>query len=112
MYKYLKQFADYTETLVFNDHYSFKNEDITKIMLKFESIDSANKIIITTEKDAMRLKDLANLTDEFKNELYYLPVKVKFLDNEGKEFNKKIFNYVGENKSNRELHKRKNRRES
>ena len=112
MHKYLKQFADYTETLVFNDHYSFKNEDITKIMLKFESIDSANKIIITTEKDAMRLKDLANLTDEFKNALYYLPVKVKFLDNEGKEFNKKIFNYVGENKSNRELHKRKNRRES
>ena len=57
----------------------------------------------------MRLKDLADLPDEFKSNLYYLPVKVKFLDEGGNEFNKKILNYVGENKSNRELHKRKNK---
>ena len=112
MQKHLLQFSNKAEILVFPDHYYFKSEDVSKIMQKFESIDSENKIIITSEKDAMRLKDLPNLTDEFKNVLYYLPVKVKFLDDEGKEFNKKILNYVGENKSNRELHKRKNKRES
>jgi tetraacyldisaccharide 4'-kinase len=112
VHKYLIQFSDKVETLVFPDHYNFKNEDISKIMQKFESIDSENKIIITTEKDAMRLKDFPDLSEKFKEVLYYLPVEVKFLDDEGKEFNKKIFNYVGENKSNRELHKRKNKRES
>jgi len=110
MHKHLIQFSEKDEFLVFPDHYNFKNEDVSKIMLKFESINAENKIIITTEKDAMRLKDLPDLPDEFKNALYYLPVKVKFLDNEGKEFDKKIINYVGENKSNRELHKRKNKR--
>jgi tetraacyldisaccharide 4'-kinase len=56
----------------------------------------------------MHFKDNAGLPEELKEALYYLPVKIQFLDNEGKLFNKKIVGYVGENKSNRELHKRKN----
>ena len=58
----------------------------------------------------MRIKDMPNLPDDFKMNLYYLPVKIKFLDDGENEFNKKILNYVGENKSNRELRKRKNKR--
>ena len=112
VHNYLKQFSKRTEVLAFPDHHNYTSEDILSITQKFESINSENKIIVTTEKDAMRLKDHDDLTDEFKAALYYLPVKVKFLDDEGKSFNKKIFNYVGENKSNRELHKRKNKRNS
>jgi tetraacyldisaccharide 4'-kinase len=77
-----------------------------------DSLKSDKKIIITTGKDAMRLKDMENLPAKFKSNLYYVPVKVKFLDDGKKEFNKKILNYVGENKSNRELHKRKNKSQS
>ncbi len=109
---YMKQFSNRMEVLEFPDHHNYTSENILSISQKFESIDSENKIILTTEKDAMRLKDREDLTDEFKAALYYLPIKVKFLDDEGKSFNKKIFNYVGENKSNRELHKRKNKRNS
>ncbi len=112
MHNYLKQFSKRTEMLVFPDHHNYTSEDIHSISQKFESINSKNKIIITTEKDAMRFKDHHDLTDEFRDALYYLPVKVKFLDDEGKSFNTKIFNYVGENKSNRELHKRKNKSNS
>jgi tetraacyldisaccharide 4'-kinase len=57
----------------------------------------------------VRFKEMPDLNEKFKSALYYLPVKVKFLDEEGKMFNKKILNYVGENKSNRELHQRKNK---
>jgi tetraacyldisaccharide 4'-kinase len=110
VHDYLKQFSKRIEKLVFPDHHNYTNEDIVLITQKFESINSGNKIIITTEKDAMRLKDIDGLTDEIKAALYYLPVKVKFLDDEGKAFNNKILNYVGENKSNRELHNRKNKR--
>jgi len=112
VHNYLKQFSKRAEILSYPDHHNYSSDDIFSITQKFESINSKNKIIITTEKDAMRLKDCDNLTDEIKAALYYLPVKVKFLDDEGKSFNKKIFNYVGENKSNRELHKRKNKRDS
>ncbi|MFW5831839.1 MAG: hypothetical protein ACOCVA_06285, partial [Prolixibacteraceae bacterium] len=74
---------------------------------------SENKLIITTEKDAVRFRDMEeHLDEQFKQVLYYLPVKVRFLDEEGKAFNKKILNYVGENKSNREFYKRQNKHQS
>ena len=96
--------------MAFRDHHNYTPENIQSISTKFESINAENKIIITTEKDAMRLKDCDDLSEFFKKSCYYLPIKVKFLDDEEKSFNKKILNYVGENKSNRELHKRKNKR--
>ncbi len=111
-HNYLKQFSKKIEMLTFSDHHNYSNDDIFSIVKKYDSINSEKKIVITTEKDAMRLKNIDNLADDFKAVLYYVPVKVKFLDNEGKEFNKKILNYVGENKSNRELHNRKNKRQS
>jgi tetraacyldisaccharide 4'-kinase len=109
---HIKRFTKKTEILSFPDHFYYSVSDMQMVLHKFESIDSTKKIIVTTEKDAMRIKDLADLPDELKMNLYYVPVKVKFLDEGGNEFNKKILNYVGENKSNRELHKRKNKRKS
>jgi len=110
IYTHLKQFSKKVEILSFPDHYYYSESDIQSIMQKFAALQSDKKIIVTTEKDSMRLKDLTNLPDEFKLNLYYLPVKVKFLDDGENEFNKKILNYVGENKSNRELRTRKNKR--
>jgi tetraacyldisaccharide 4'-kinase len=108
IYKYLEKFSAVMETLTFPDHHHYSEKDIGLIIRTFEKINTARKIIVTTEKDAMHFKDNAGLPEELKEALYYLPVKIQFLDNEGKLFNKKIVGYVGENKSNRELHKRKN----
>jgi len=110
MYKHLNAISNEIKTKIFPDHHYYKIKDIESIMSDFNEIKSKKKIIVTTEKDALRFKDIQDLNVEFKNVLYYLPVRVKFLDEEGKSFNKKIINYVGENKSNRELYKRKNQR--
>ncbi len=107
--EHLKQFASETDFIQFPDHHYYSAGDIQLIMSKFEKIDSNQKIIVTTEKDAVRFNEVSDLNEQFKSALYYLPVKVKFLDEEGKMFNKKILNYVGENKSNRELHQKQNR---
>ncbi len=112
MHNHLKQFSKKIEIVAFPDHYYYSESDIQSVMNKFEEIKSDKKVIITTEKDTLRLKELVNLPDDFKMNLYYLPVKVKLLDEGENEFNKKILNYVGENKSNRELHKRKNKSQS
>jgi len=106
--KYLDRFSEQVESLSFSDHHNYSPDDIQKIEARFASMDAEKKIIVTTEKDAMRLKDIAHLSEELKAAWYYLPVKVSFLEEEKKSFNKKILNYVGENKSNRELYKRKN----
>jgi tetraacyldisaccharide 4'-kinase len=105
--EYLKQFSHETEIMRFPDHHYYTEADIHSIRNKLESLKSEKKIIITTEKDAVRFSESPVPDDLFRKSLYYLPVKVKFLDEEGKTFNKKILNYVGENKSNLELHRRK-----
>lgn len=77
---FLKEKGLNFEHLNFNDHHNFSVKDI----------DSLNKkeLILTTEKDFVRLKEHVSLKDK----LYYLPIKVN-LDNEPK-FNKLISDYI------------------
>lgn len=107
--KYISRFTEDIQEVKFADHHKFSNADIQQIEQKFGEISSSGKIIITTEKDSMRLKDL-NLSTQLKKYLFYIPLKIKFLDSEGKHFDDKIVTYVRENKSNRDLHKRKSKK--
>jgi tetraacyldisaccharide 4'-kinase len=104
---YLKQFAGRADMISFPDHYNYSKKDIDTIMSRFDKINKEKKIIITTEKDAVRFADIPDPGRDFKEALYYLPVEIEFLDGEECLFNKKILNYVEENKSNRELFERK-----
>lgn len=106
---YLIRFIDDITEIKFPDHHKFNTADLQKIEQKFESISSSEKIIITTEKDSMRLKEM-NLSTQLTKNLFYIPLKIKFLDSEGKHFDDKIVTYVRENKSNRDLHKRTNKK--
>ena len=108
--KYLTAHSDHVEEIRFPDHHAFEGSDLFRIEETFENISAKNKIIITTEKDAVRLKGNENLPESIQKHLFYIPINIKFLDSEGKSFDKKILDYVRENKSNRELHKRKNQR--
>ena len=107
--KYIGNFTENITVLKYPDHHNFNAANIQQMEQKFEALESANKIIVTTEKDSMRLKDL-DLSPNFKSHLFYIPLKIKFLDSEGKNFDDKIVTYVRENKSNRDLHKRKNKK--
>ena len=80
----------------FRDHHPYSRKDMEKIIDKWEEIKSSKKLLLTTEKDALRLQ-------EFKEELQdisicYLPVKVKF--HEGEKFNDLVLSYVRENTRN------------
>jgi tetraacyldisaccharide 4'-kinase len=77
--------------LEFTDHHNFSVADVENIDRKYENIKSLNKIILTTEKDYMRLKDESALIEN----LFYLPIEVELNDYEG--FKEKLLNYVGKN---------------
>ncbi len=42
----------------FSDHHDFNRRDIQEIRRRFEAIEGSSKIILTTEKDAIRLREL------------------------------------------------------
>jgi tetraacyldisaccharide 4'-kinase len=76
----------------FPDHYNFKQVDIDKITNEFNSIEQNNKIIICTEKDAVRFKTSKYANKLNKLPIYSLPIEVSLLDNKDAEFNKIIEN--------------------
>ena len=92
-------------TLFFPDHHFYDKDDINDIEKQFASLPD-DKIVITTEKDAVRLKALSYISDELKENLYYLPIKVSFLEDlETETFNNKIINHVRNYQTNSRLPK-------
>jgi len=97
---YLNIYTKFIETLFFEDHHNFQNKDYNAINLKFEKINSVNKIILVTEKDASRLVSDQNVPESLKSNIFALPIRVKILQNQENLFIQKIKNYVVENSRN------------
>ena len=92
--------------LSFGDHHRFKAKDINSINMAFTNLPSP-RIIITTEKDAVRLQDTDGLNEEVRKSLYALPIKVSFMLEQEETFNEKIISYVRKNSRNSILAKKK-----
>jgi len=96
-------------TRFFPDHHTFTEEDIDEVreLLATVDVDDDEKIILTTEKDAMRLRALPFLDEEMKRILYYLPIRVAFVEDSDKElFNQKILAHVRNHQANSRLPER------
>ena len=97
--------------LTFADHHNFRPKDVALINDTFESLPSP-KCIVTTEKDAARIVTLKGLSDEVKQNIYTLPVHIKFMLEQEEKFNENIIGYVRKNSRNSILVKRKNDHQS
>jgi len=92
----------------FPDHHAYRPKDISKIEQKFrETGDSGETLILTTEKDAMRLRDI-NIPGALRSQLYYVPIEIDFLNDDREAFDKIILNYVRNNQRNNILYKEAN----
>ncbi len=92
--EYLSERAHEVKHIPFPDHHSFSVNDIEKVCSLLESVSNKNKIILTTEKDAMRLSDpsIKKLISELP--VYYVPIKIEFEEKDGLQFNQQILSYV------------------
>lgn len=110
---YLKDKAKTVVPVKFPDHHSFTVNDLEDVRKIFDNIASANKILLTTEKDAMRLKtpELSAILDHLP--LFYMPIEIEFHEKDknarmkepgGDDFNKQILDYVRTNQRNGSLH--------
>ena len=80
------------EHLEYPDHYNFNSEEIHQINQKLENLKSKNKLVLTTEKDYVRI------FEKVKN-LHYLSIKTTFINHKN-DFDKKIKNYVEQSSRN------------
>lgn len=84
--EFLKERECKVHHLNFSDHHNFTSHEVKKIQATFEKLPTEKKIMLTTEKDYMRL---SNRMDG----LHYLEIESKFLNNE-EGFNSHILQFV------------------
>ncbi len=88
----LNTYVETYDMMRFRDHHIFNTADLKEIQEEFEAIESDNKIILTTEKDGVRLA-------KFENELkqlpvYVFPIRHKILFGEEDRFHDIVFEAI------------------
>lgn len=85
--KHLSRFSQKVKHLKFKDHHNFSEADIKMILGEYKKL-GEYKIILTTEKDYVRLKAF----DYLRDLVYYWPINVNIEDKT--EFNETVLNYI------------------
>jgi tetraacyldisaccharide 4'-kinase len=88
--QHLSKFSSKVKHLKFKDHHNFTKDDIQNIMKEYKKL-GEYRLILTTEKDYVRLKTF----DYIRDLVYYWPINVQI--NQQEEFNKIIQDYVRKN---------------
>ena len=73
---YCKQHYAVVDTFSFSDHYAYRPEDGTRILEVLEQEKGKNAVLLTTEKDAAKLKSLARSGMWAKIPIFALPIQV------------------------------------
>lgn len=98
-YNYLKQQVGSVIPLSFPDHHRFTEGDLLRIEKEWQAIASRPAYVVTTEKDAMRLRSDVVEAYTFYTSLYYCPISVKFLGEGETYFNQEIYDHIGNYRS-------------
>lgn len=76
--RYLKGFKATIKVKVFPDHHNFNRKDLDAITKRFNELEGKQKIIVSTEKDAVRLINNPYFPHQLKPHIFYQPVDVTF----------------------------------
>ncbi|MDE6717679.1 MAG: tetraacyldisaccharide 4'-kinase [Muribaculaceae bacterium] len=75
--RHLRSYPFKVKVSHFSDHHDFSREDIQLMQEKFRTLTGERKIIVTTEKDAVRLMYNPYFPSELKKFIFYIPINVR-----------------------------------
>lgn len=76
--RHIKSFAPKVKVDIFPDHHQYTRKDIEHLLKRFRSLKGNQRILVTTEKDAVRLAANPYFPHELKASTFFLPVKIDF----------------------------------
>jgi tetraacyldisaccharide 4'-kinase len=80
------------EIMAYKDHHIFSIDDLNALIRRFDGMPEGQKIMLTTEKDGVRLLKFRNELETLP--LYVLPVRHRILFNQTEAFNHAILNFI------------------
>ena len=101
--KEVESYTPHVKLLAFDDHHDFTPKDLLQIKEQFQHLEEWKRLIITTEKDAARLKLHPALDETLKPYIYVLPIEIEILQNQQYIFNQNIIGYVRAHSRNSSL---------
>ncbi len=87
-------------TVKFPDHHLYTQKDIDEITRLFNDLPTHKKVLVTTEKDAMRLKVFEPGTKLSNLPLFYVPMEVEFHGTDKGHFDNQILSYANKDQRN------------
>lgn len=96
----LSAYNGHIDALAFSDHHDFTAKDMARIKERFMQLPAGKRMIVTTEKDSVRLAAHPSMDEALKPSVYVLPVVVSFLQDQQESFNSNITDYVRKNSRN------------
>lgn len=92
--KHLQEVAKIYYEILYRDHHIFSIDDWNDIVKRYNNIQASQKMIITTEKDAVRLVKFGQALQDYP--LYVMPIETGFLFNEAQQFTDIISKFINE----------------
>lgn len=89
---HLTKNANSYDMLRYPDHHIFHSNDLKDIKEQFEKIKATKKIVLTTEKDAVRLQKFEPELKDFP--IYVVPIQHRFLFDEEDKFTKQVTSFI------------------
>ena len=89
---YLEDRVEEYNMMHYNDHHIFSIDDWKEIKKRFQSIETQKKIMLTTEKDAMRLLKFRQEIDGMP--FYVVPIEHRFLFHQENAFNHEVITFI------------------
>jgi tetraacyldisaccharide 4'-kinase len=97
----------YTQHIIhhkYPDHHRFSLKNIIKLADDFSECQSADKVIITTEKDAQRLAEHGLLAVTKDLPILVMPIGINFLNDEQQKFDQLVIDYVRTHREHHKIH--------
>jgi tetraacyldisaccharide 4'-kinase len=91
--EYIQSQVEGVRTIEYEDHHDFSSYEIAQLKKQYDALEYEHKLIVTTEKDAVRLEKHRDYISREKMPIFVLPVQVSFVEGE-ESFKKIISNYL------------------
>ena len=76
------------EAINWEDHHVYRVKDINNLVKKLTK--NPNAVVITTEKDAVKLTNSSKIPIEVRSKLYYVPINITFIEDSATDLLQKL----------------------
>jgi len=90
--EHLNKHADSYDMIRYADHHIFHSNDLQDIRQQFKKIKGDKKLVLTTEKDAVRLEKFEKELADFP--IYVIPIEHRFLFDEAPRFDEQVKKFI------------------